>query len=151
FVRLGGWTSSPDYNSVACEPFWEQIFDGKDNMNNFIDSLPTSIPKINLMKNFWKLYQNNNYKMIEFHGQGNVEEKIKNNLDNEVNDLNTLLEIEREFDELETERANSPRKKDNEFYKRKYDAFLNHIMKINLYIYIRNIFIEKIQSAIRSM
>ncbi len=151
FVRLGGWTSNPDYNSVACEPFWEQIFGSRDEMNTFIDSLQPTISKICLIKNFWKLYQNNNYKAIEFEGQGDVAEKIKNNLEAEIKELDILLDIESQFDELEKDRASTPRQNDNEFYKIKYNAFLNHIENISLNIYKRITIIRKIQLIINSI
>jgi len=150
FVRLGGWSSSSDYNSIACEPFWEQIFGSKDCLNTFIDSLPLTMPKIRLVKNFWKLYQNNNYKPIEFHGQGDVSKKITNNLEDEINALETLLKIERQFNELEHTRTNNPPKND-EIYKRDYNEFLINIKNINLNIHKRISIINKIQSSIENL
>lgn len=151
FVRLGRLSLTPDFNSIACEPFWEQIFGNKEAMGAFIGTNQSTIPKIRLINNFWKLYQNNNYKPIEFERQGDVSEKINNNLEGEVNDLNTLLDIERQFDELEDDRGKSPREKDNEVYRKKYNAFLNQVNSIHLYINKRIEIIRKIELAIKSM
>lgn len=53
FVFLGGVSSNPDFNSIACEPFWEQIFGSADNFEVFInDSALNACDKINLVRNF---------------------------------------------------------------------------------------------------
>ncbi|OAV76191.1 putative P-loop ATPase [Bacteroidales bacterium Barb7] len=151
FVRLGGSSSSPDFNSVACEPFWEQIFGSKKDMEAFINTNQSIIPKIQLINNFWKLYKNNDYKSIEFEGQGYVQEKIQNNLEAENKDLNTLLEIERQFEELEKGRAVTSREKGNDVYIKEYETFLNHIEDVHLYVTKRGDIIRNIKTAIQSM
>lgn len=73
---LGGVSSNPDYNSIACEPFWEQIFGSADNFETFTnDSALNACDKINLVKNFWRLYKRNEYEQIFFNNMGNVQEK----------------------------------------------------------------------------
>lgn len=37
FVRLGAISSNALFNSIACEPFWRQIFGSNDNFKNFIE------------------------------------------------------------------------------------------------------------------
>lgn len=85
FVGLGAITSDPEYNIIACEPHWHQIFgDNKDEAINFIKDLIDKFdqnvtPKATLIQNFWRLYEKNNYQSIPFEGQGNVQYKIDNN------------------------------------------------------------------------
>jgi hypothetical protein len=98
FVRLGAVSSNPEYNSVACEPFWEQIFGSAEKFEEFLNKQDSStIPNIERIKNFWALYKNNDYKMISFEGQGNVKEKIDNDLKEEYKMLQELLEIEQKM------------------------------------------------------
>lgn len=135
FVRLGMISLNKDFNSVACEPFWYQIYGNADEFESFINRQNTeSVPNIELINNFWKLYKNNSYKPIEFQNQGNVQDKINNNLVDEVGKLNQLLKIEQQFNEYENDRAATPRKKDDEFYLKQYKGFLTHIDNIGLYI-----------------
>jgi hypothetical protein len=90
FVRLGMYSSSPDFNSVACEPFWKQIFGNTEEFEEFLNKQDLST----ILKNFWELYKNNGYNMISFEGQGNVQEKIDNDLKEEYKMLLELLKIE---------------------------------------------------------
>jgi hypothetical protein len=152
FVRLGMITFNKDFNSVACEPFWMQLFGNAGSFKSFINGLDeTSVPKIKLVKNFWTLYKNNGYKPIEFQNQGNVQEKIDNNLTNEVDKFSLLLKIENEFDQYEMDRSNTPRKKDNEFYLKQYQRLLNHIDSIGLFIAKTGEIKRKIQTIISSI
>lgn len=99
FVFLGGVSSSPDFNSIACEPFWEQIFGSADNFEAFInDSALNACDKINLVRNFWKLYKRNDYEQIFYEGMGNVQEKIDADLRDEVGKLDRLEAINEEYE-----------------------------------------------------
>ncbi|KAA6318376.1 hypothetical protein EZS27_031604 [termite gut metagenome] len=152
FVRLGGFSTAPDWNSVACESFWQQIFGSEQEMETFINKQDsTTISKFILIKNFWELYKNNSYKPIEFQNQGNVEKKIQSNLNKEVQDLNKLLEIEREFDEFEKDRTLTPCKKDDEYYLSQYIRLQNRIDSIELYLTRKGDIIQKISNIIRTI
>ncbi|SDF21021.1 KAP family P-loop domain-containing protein [Bacteroidales bacterium KHT7] len=95
FVRLGLKTSRPDLNSIVCEPFWEQIFGNKTQFEAFLTQCKKdNIEKSELAWNFWLLYKANNYKPIEFENQGNVQEKIDNNLVEEIKKLEEMQKIE---------------------------------------------------------
>lgn len=99
FVFLGGVSSSPDFNSIACEPFWEQIFGSADNFETFIsDSALNVCDKINLVRNFWRLYKRNDYEQIFYEGMGNVQEKIDTALRDEVGKLDRLEAIDEEYE-----------------------------------------------------
>lgn len=104
FVFLGGVSSNPDYNSIACEPFWEQIFGSADNFETFTnDSALNACDKINLVKNFWRLYKRNEYEQIFFNNMGNVQEKIDNDLLDEVGELDSLEAINEEYERAKAE------------------------------------------------
>ena len=86
FVFLGGVSYNPEFNTIACEPFWEQIFGDAKNFENFISDCETNgVENINLVRNFWELYKANKYSQIEFENQGNVQEKIDCGLNKEAN------------------------------------------------------------------
>lgn len=149
FVRLGMITFNKDFNSVACEPFWIQLFGNAQTFKAFINQLEENlIPKLKLVKNFWILYENNGYKPIEFQNQGNVQEKIDANLINEVDKFNQLLGIENEFDEYEKDRSKTPRIKDDEYYLKQYQRLLKHIDGIGLYITKTGDIKRKIQNIV---
>lgn len=134
FVRLGSVSSSPDYNSIACEGFWRQILGDEASFKAFIDSqTEDTIPNIELIQNFWKLYENNNYKPIEFQNQGNVQEKIDRGLTHEVKQLDELIQIEQKFDNYEAQRKTS-QEEDNKTYLSNYEKLINRINDIDLYI-----------------
>lgn len=112
FVRLEAASSSSEWNGITGEPFWSQIFAGD------LDSTQTEkvakvfrafifsdqfdgLDKISTVRNFWELYENNNYQPIRFEGQGNVQEKIDNQLVEEKKQLDKILVLKKEFDKLE--------------------------------------------------
>lgn len=156
FVRLGAAPINVNVNSIACEPFWPQIFKTKDIFEQYIKSLnENSVPNIDLINNFWRLYKNNNYKPIDFEYQGNVQKKIENNLVEETTKLDQLLEIERNFYENEKKRKENknktPHQSNNDFYLRQYNQLLSQIDSIGLYITKTGDIKRKIYSAISSM
>lgn len=153
FVRLGSVSSSPDYNSIACEGFWRQILGDEASFKAFIDSqTEDTIPNIELIQNFWKLYENNNYKPIEFQNQGNVQEKIDRGLVHEVKQLDDLFKIEKEFDKYEKERERtSQQTNDKNYYLSYYEGLIDQIDNIDLYINKRVIIRYIIQNTINEI
>ena len=100
FVRLGGISSSPDFNTIACEPFWIQLFGNASDFESYINGLTTKdVPNILCVRNFWELYKNNAYSPIEFENQGNVQDKINNCFRDEIRQLKELLYIKEQIDE----------------------------------------------------
>ena len=93
FVRLGRVSSNPDYNSIICEPLWEQIFSNAENMESFIVSCK-GLEGGNVAYNFWQIFKANDFKEIEFMGQGNVQEKIDNEMKEEIKMLDELKNIQ---------------------------------------------------------
>ena len=86
FVFLGGVSPNPEFNTIACEPFWGQIFGNATEFEKFISDCETKgVENMNLVRNFWELYKHNKYNPIEFDNQGNVQEKIDCGLNKEAN------------------------------------------------------------------
>ena len=95
FVFLAGVSSSPDWNSITCDPFWRQIFLSAENIKAFIfDERLNSLPYIERVRNFWKIFEANNYEPIEFQEQGPVQAKIDSDLVTERELLDDILDIE---------------------------------------------------------
>lgn len=94
FVRQG-MTSNPEYNTVSPEPFCAQIFGDYSKFEEFLEKCNGDNQYTIRVKNFWELYKNNDYRPIEFSGQGNVQEKIDNCFINEIKLLYQLKYIEK--------------------------------------------------------
>ena len=101
FVFLGGWSSNPDFNSVACEPFWREIFEGNNQFESYLKSCyAKKIEKSDLAWNFWQLYKANDFKPISYENQGPVQAKIDNNLVDEVKKLDRMRHVEEEISKV---------------------------------------------------
>ncbi len=101
FVRLGMLSSNPEHNSIACEPFWNQIFKDTTDFEEFIKEVKVKDKvKLELVKTFWEIYKYNDYKPIEFHNQGNVEKKIQQGLQTESKMLREMLQIQSDLIQL---------------------------------------------------
>lgn len=94
-------SSSPDWNSVACEPFWRQIFEDEFQFENFLNGCKKNrIEKSNLVWNFWQLYKANSFEPILFENQGSVQDKIDNNLEDEIKKLEKIKQIEKDLSKI---------------------------------------------------
>lgn len=134
FVRLGGVSSRPDFNSIACEPFWEQIFGSKEEFERFIAKCESDeVDGIALVRNFWLLYQANNMHAIEFSGQGNVQEKINKGLNDECKLLSKLREIESCVAAI-PEKKEGLSKEEKEKYRIQLETNEKELDRVNLYI-----------------
>ena len=134
FVFLGGYSTHPDFNTVACEPFWRQIFGGDSQFEIFINEcIAKKIEKADLVSNFWQLYKANDFKPIEFQNQGNVQEKIDNNLVEEVRKLEEMKRIEDGVSKI-PKRIDSVSDGDKTQYKQLLLHYKNELDKIKLYI-----------------
>lgn len=95
FVFLGATSSSPDWNNITCYPFWKQIFASEELIKEFLfDEKLDNLTNIKRVRNFWQIYEMNNYEGIEFEDQGPVQAKIDENLEHEYKQLQELLSIE---------------------------------------------------------
>ena len=101
FVRLGGMSSAPDVNHVACEPFWNQIFSTTKEFRKLIYNTKYDLtPNINKVRNFWRLYNANGYEMIPFCHQGNVQEIIDNDFREQMAYLSQLKTLKKQLQNL---------------------------------------------------
>ncbi len=102
FVFLGGTSSSPDWNSITCDPFWRQIFVTPEKIRYFIfDEKLDGLTNIKRVRNFWSIFEMNGYKAIEFEDQGSVQAKIDTNLEYEYSQLEEILSIEYNVNSLD--------------------------------------------------
>ena len=101
FVFLGATSSHPDFNSVACEPFWREIFGDETQFESYLKSCyAKKIAKSDLAWNFWQLYKANDFKPISYRDQGPVQAKIDNNLVDEVKKLDRMRHVEEEISKV---------------------------------------------------
>ena len=134
FVRLGMVSSSPDWNSVACEPFWRQIFGDEFQFESFLNECREKrIEKSDLVWNFWQLYKANEYKPISYENQGSVQEKIDKDLVEEVSKLKELNRIENEVSRIPDNKDSVP-EEDKTQYKQLLHQYKNELDGITLYI-----------------
>lgn len=95
FVFLAGVSSAPDWNSITCDPFWRQIFLSAENIKDFIfNEKLDGLLNIKRVRNFWSIFEMNNYEPIEFQEQGPVQAKIDKDLVHEYDQLKEILSIE---------------------------------------------------------
>lgn len=94
FIRKGE-TSNPEFNTVSPEPFCITIFGSYGKFEEFLKKCKNDNQYTIRVKNFWELYKNNDYRPIEFDGQGNVQEKIDSCFINEIKLLYQLQYIKK--------------------------------------------------------
>lgn len=134
FVRLGKVSSDPEWNSVACEPFWRQIFGNEPVFENFLSECKDNrIEKSDLVWNFWQLYKANEFEPISYENQGPVQEKIDNNLVEEVRKLEIMKHIEDKVSQI-PEKIDSASDEEKAKYKQLLINNKNELDDINLYI-----------------
>lgn len=138
FVGLGMVSSSPDWNTVDCRQFWRQIFGDERQIKEYLKQCKEkNIEKANLAWNFWRLFEANGYNPIEFDNQGNVQEKIDNDLVGECKLLDKLLKIQKEANNMSKNIEMNKGKMDSDD-KKIFIEILNKIMNdlnnVKLYI-----------------
>lgn len=93
FVRLGMVTSDPEWNTVACDPFWKQIFQTRESLEKLIfDNKLDDKNYIDKVRNFWTLFKNNEFEPIEYKDDGVVQEKIDNDLKEDFEEFESIKE-----------------------------------------------------------
>lgn len=105
FVFLGMESTSSDFNCIVCEPFYLQIFGDKTQVEEFLKECKKKNLEGSLVAwNFWQLYEANNYRPIDYDNQGPVQDKIDNDLIEEVEKLDKMKQIEKVISEINIER-----------------------------------------------
>ncbi|MDM1045506.1 hypothetical protein HX004_12065 [Myroides sp. 1354] len=142
FVRFQEVSSFPERSWITCEPFWFQIFAGEMDSNDtkkvgttfktfLFSNRLNHFDNIQMIRNFWELYENNNYQAIQFEGQGNVQEKIDRGLVEEKEMLNQLLLVNKAVEELiDGEKTIKILKK---LEKQLLSIYLNLALKVEIY------------------
>lgn len=153
FVRPESKSSNPTFNGITCEPFWRQIIGDEEKMKSFIHSNTLdTVPGINRVRNFWRIYEKNNYMAIESTGQWNVQEQIDNDLVILNEYLDKMIKIEKEFEGYIGERNTLIRMiNGDDFYKTKLQDFLNVLNSIPLHISYQDEIIKKIYDCINQI
>lgn len=149
FVRLGAISSNALFNSIACEPFWRQIFGSNDNFKNFIeDTKLDQCKNINRVRNFWKLYEKNDFQMISVDGEWNVEKEIENDLRNLMQFLEELKDIDNSFAIDEAIRKDNPDLERKEYYQKRYMEYIDKLKNIKLNIKYKASLFNKINEQL---
>ena len=149
FVRLGAISSNALFNSIACEPFWRQIFGSNDNFKNFIeDTKLDQCKNINRVRNFWKLYEKNDFQMISVDGEWNVEKEIENDLRNLMQFFEELEGIDRSFATDEAIRKDNPDLERKEYYQKRYMENIDKLKDIKLNIKYKASLFNKINEQL---
>lgn len=144
FVMLSMQSSSDDFNGIVCEPFWNQIFkDDKDLQQYIARCKVLGLPGSLCANNFWPIFVANDYKSIEFSGQGSVKEKINKDLVNEWKYLNDLKTIRQALDKIPTPNGLSAEEKLNQF--KLIEEQEEKLLANKLYIKLRGDLIVKVK------
>lgn len=145
FVRLGAKSNNALFNFIACEPFWIQIFESAENFKTFIeDSQLDNIEKIGRVRNFWKLYEKNNFKKIQSVGFWSAEEVINNDLKSLIDDLDEIVDINNKF---EYEVVELYHLKDTSVVE-KFNEYLDRLGTIKLDIDYKSELVKKISTMV---
>lgn len=151
FVRKG-ITSNEQYNIIAPEPAWRQLFQSTEDFENFLYSKELdTCTKIECVRNYWQLYKYNKYSSIEFENQGVITEIINSNFINEIEKLEKLIQVKAELKELSNNIENKECTKDIAY--QKLEDIENKFKVIDLYISLNGEIreqIDKIKSDFRN-
>ena len=152
FVRLGAISNNALFNAIACEPFWIQIFESAENFKTFIeDSKLDNIERIGRVRNFWRIYERNNYKMITSEGSWEVNEEINNDLRNLIGDVDEIEDVNRNFEYEIVESNLAKDTLDVELLKKHLMEFLDRLNKIKLDIEYKSELVKKINEKVVSL
>ena len=122
-------------NGVRAPLFWEDLFKNKEELKKLIDK--TDFENKFLVRNFWKLFENNEYKPIEILDKP-FTQMVNDNLEREIKRLKEIEQIKKEFCIKKNERETNKQGKSNQFYKGVYMELLNKLKNINLNITMKD-------------
>jgi hypothetical protein len=84
--------------SLMPRAFYEQIFESKKNFERFLNSPNITLKNKKRVKNFWRLFKNNNYKPLHFEFNVNTQEMINNCFEEQIKQLEELESIKQEIE-----------------------------------------------------
>lgn len=147
FLRLGMISSDPNSNSAACEPFWRQIFETPENFESFLSSSKCdSCKKIKSVREFWEIYQANEYKQIEFSGLGNSQKILEAGFAPLYSLFKELKSCETRLIQYKEQWEENKNKRKVQQLKTEIELLLNELDKNKLYIKFHGELREKITS-----
>lgn len=126
---------TPLVDGVRAPLFWEDLFKNKEELKELIYN--TDFENKFLVKNFWKLFENNEYKPIEILDKP-FTQIVNDNLEREIKRLKEIEQIKKEFCIKKNERETNKQGKSNQFYKGVYMELLNKLKNINLNITMKD-------------
>ena len=126
---------TPLVDGVRAPLFWEDLFKNKEELKELIYN--TDFENKFLVRNFWKLFENNEYKPIEILDR-TFEQIEKDNLEREVEKLREIEKIKEDFNIRKNEREANEQEKSKQFYKGVYMELLNKLKNINLNITMKD-------------
>ena len=90
-----------------------------------------------MVRNFWELFENNEYKPIEILDR-TFEQIEKDNLEREVEKLREIEKIKEDFNIRKNKREANEQEKSKQFYKGVYIELLNKLESIKLNITMKD-------------
>lgn len=145
FVRLLYISNNSESNAITCEPFWKQIFKSSENIHKIIFSERTdNIKNIIRVRNFWKIFTENNFNPIEFTHHGNVQNIINTDLEIQVGQLDMLKKHEANLKRLIIHQNNTTNFQAYSNNKVKIEEIKQNVEKIDLNIFFKSELIREI-------
>ena len=126
---------TPLVNGVRAPLFWEDLFKNKEELKKLIDK--TDFENKFLVRNFWELFENNEYKPIEILDKP-FTQMVNDNLEREIKRLKEIEQIKKEFCIKKNERETNKQGKSNQFYKGVYIELLKKLESIKLNITMKD-------------
>lgn len=126
---------TPLVDGVRAPLFWEDLFKNKEELKELIYN--TDFENKFLVRNFWKLFENNEYKPIEILDR-TFEQIEKDNLEREVEKLREIEKIKEDFNIRKNEREANEQEKSKQFYKGVYIELLKKLESIKLNITMKD-------------
>lgn len=126
---------TPLVDGVRAPLFWEDLFKNKEELKELIYN--TDFENKFLVRNFWKLFENNEYKPIEILDR-TFEQIEKDNLEREVEKLREIEKIKEDFNIRKNKREANEQEKSKQFYKGVYIELLNKLESIKLNITMKD-------------
>lgn len=126
---------TPLVDGVRAPLFWEDLFKNKEELKELIYN--TDFENKFLIRNFWELFENNEYKPIEILDKP-FTQMVNDNLEREIKRLKEIEQIKKNFCIKKNERETNKQGKSNQFYKGVYMELLNKLKNINLNITMKD-------------
>lgn len=112
--------------SLMPRAFYKQIFESKKNFERFLNSPNITLKNKKRVKNFWKLFKNNDYQPLIFESGVNIQNLIDNCFEDQIKQLKELESINKEIE-----------KTGNISHKSRY-LFINNPLYIDLWMKIQD-------------